>query len=474
MSPNIESDPTQQVSHKLKPNDDESEDSTDSTNRPQWVPGTLKPHSANDCRNASTISPFPPRFYLNRLPPEVLHMICEELCEEEIPALRLQCKYLCEVATPHFLRSVQVRFKKTSIESLLELSKHPVLSHNVETILYEPNMVEKKSRLAWEESTRHFFRFTDRISGVPPPPKQSASERAWRLFHRTLRKVMKNEEKPMTQDELDLAWPIYQKYLQEQDIMINQDYATGDLRQAFQGFPNLTTVYINYAWGLWTGYDAPNPYEDGLCKAVGRASDDDDTVRGLKVLMPLLRMLTRADLGLLSLRVGSLNWRFFEQLGDDGDRAIFFQELKQLVKSLKDFRLVITTWTDIKADDASDFEDEEIQECREYLANGVLGRLLAAAPDLRKLGVYFDAYEIRCPIDFKYLVLDTHWPRLHTINLDSVDAHEDDCRFFLEFLSLESTSNFTRRLGKRREDFKQRVAASYNFSLRILLTPTPT
>lgn len=77
-------------------------------------------------------------------------MICEELCEDEMPALRLQCKYLCEAATPHFLRSVDVRFKKTSIESLLELSKHPILRHNVERVGYEPNMVEKKSRLEWK------------------------------------------------------------------------------------------------------------------------------------------------------------------------------------------------------------------------------------------------------------------------------------------------------------------------------------
>lgn len=143
---------------------------------------------------------------------------------------------------------------------------------------------------------------------------------------------MDEEKKPITQDELDLAWPIYQKYLREQDVMISQDYATGDLLQAFQGFSHFTAVHINYGWGLWPGYNAVNPYEDGLCKAVGRAGDDDDTARGLKEIMPLLRMLIGADLGLLSLRIGSLNWRFFEKLGDHGDRAIFFRELKQLVK----------------------------------------------------------------------------------------------------------------------------------------------
>ena len=423
VSPNIESDPNQQLSRGLKLNDDEGKDSTDSTIKPSSV----KPHGPNDCQDALTPAP---RSHLDRLPPEVLHIIFEELCEDEMPALRLQNKYLCEVATPHFLRSVDVRFKKTSIESLLELSKHPILSNNVKWIMYEPNMVEKKPRLEWEQSTRYFV-FKDRILDVPPPPKQSASEREWRLFHRTVRRVMEEEKRPITQGELDLAWPIYQQYLQEQDVMISQNYATRDLLQAFQSFPNLTAVHINYGWGLWPGYNAVNPYEDGLCKAVGGADDDDGTARGLKEIMPLLKMLIGADLGLRSLRIGCLNWTFFEKLGDDGDRAIFFREMKQLMKPLQDFRLVITTWSDIDVDDedADDVEDEEVQKCRAYLANGVLGRLVAAAPDLRKLAIEFDAHEIRCPIDFKFLVFDTHWPHLHKIKLDSVDAHENDCKY---------------------------------------------
>lgn len=62
----------------------------------------------------------------------------------------------------------------------------------------------------------------------------------------------------------------------------------------------------------------------------------------------------------------------------------------------------------------------------------MLGRLVAAAPDLRKLAIEFDAHEIICPIDFKYLVLDTHWPHLRQIKLDSVDALEDDCKYILD------------------------------------------
>ncbi|KAG6989779.1 hypothetical protein G7Y79_00064g094020 [Physcia stellaris] len=430
LSSNAPQNPTEKDPQQLKVKDYGSKD-TSLESRSRKAP--ISPESHSSIKRPKTLAgPLsPPRSHLDRLPPEILHAICEQLFEDDIPALRLQCKYLCEAATPHFLHSVDARFKKTSIESLLALSKHPILSHNVETISYEPNMVQKKSRLQWEKGSS-MVGFSRRIHDFPHPPKQSASEREWRLFHRTSRAVIRHEmEQKHTQKELDLAWPIYQRYLQEQDDMIRQDYACQDLLQAFQGFPNLSAIHINYGWGLWPGYETLNPFDDGLCKATSHNSDAGDTVRGLKELMPLLRMLCGARINLLSFRVGCLNWRFFERCGNDGEHADFFEKLKQMVACLKDFKLVITTWSDFDTDDAEIYEEEVIR-CREYLANGLLGRLLAAAPDLRKLAINFDEYEQECPINFRYIVLDTYWSHLHTIDLDSVDTHEEDWMLFFE------------------------------------------
>lgn len=399
--------------------------------RSHKAPNPPRPHST--IRRPKTLAEplSPPRSHFDRLPPEILHTIFRQLFEDDMPALRLQSKYLCAAATPHFVRSVDVRFKKTSIESLLALSKHPILSHNVKTIRYELNIVEKKGRPQWEKSAS-MVGLSRRMDDMPHPPKQSASEREWRLFQRTSRTVVRQAmEQKSTQEELDVAWPIYQRYLQEQDDMISQDHACQDLLQAFQGFPNLSSIHINYGWGLWPGYESSNPFEDGLCKATSNNGDASDTARGLKEIMPLLRMLCEANMNLLSFRVGSLNWRFFEWCGDDGEHANFFEKMKQMMASLKDFKLVITTWSDLNTDD-SDILEEEVNKCREYLANGVLGRLLAAAPDLRKLAITFDAHQEECPIDFKYLVLDTHWPHLHTLEIDSVDTHEEVWLHFFE------------------------------------------
>lgn len=388
----------------------------------------------------------PSKSCLDRLPPEILDMICEESSGQNIPALRLQCRYLCKIATAHLLRSVVVRFKKTSIESLLQLSSHPQLSQNVRTIIYEPNLLERQSRQAWEKGIP--LRDYHEISDIPAPPKQSASQREWRLYHRSLKKaVCQHDRGPYSPQELDAAWPIYQRYLQEQGDLVHRDNACQDLSRAVQRFPNLSALHVNFGFGLWCGPGwSPdtrvNPYGDGLCQAFSTAHGDGETP-GVEQIVSLINMLDTVDVKLASLRIGNLSWRFFLQYVEDHiGKSELFYAIKRVVQSLRDIKLVITTWSSLVNYDDDDEDSEvleyfEVEECRAYLDRGSLGRILSGAPDLHKLAIEFDANMIKSPIDFQYLVLDTHWSHLHTIELDSVDAHEDD---WIEFFKRHATS----------------------------------
>ncbi|KAL9005080.1 MAG: hypothetical protein Q9188_002127 [Gyalolechia gomerana] len=377
--------------------------------------------------------------YLNRMPAEILGMICEELPEEDLPALRLQCQYLCEIATRHIFRSVLVRFKKTSIAALFELSNHPALSRNVETIVYEPNLVERLTRDSWEK--RIPLRDYHHTAPIPPTPKQSASQRDWRLHHRTVRKAIRQgERKPYTQKELEIAWPIYKRYLQEQEDLIDRDWACKDLCQAIESFPNLTAVHVNFSHGLWygSGWTADtsvNPYGDGLCQADG-SSPYLWEFPGLGQIVSLMKMLGKVEVKLTSLRIGCLNWRFFEQCGEtseyleEDNGGDLFKTMGGLVQSLHDIKLVITTWSDEYENE--DRGESEVEECRTYLKNALLGRMLSKAPDLRKLAIASDASDPLCAIEFQYLAMNTHWPHLRTIKLDCIDAHERDWIGFYE------------------------------------------
>ncbi|KAI4153923.1 MAG: hypothetical protein L6R39_001480 [Caloplaca ligustica] len=410
------------MSHELNEVDKENDDP-----KPRSIklpkPNASKFRTAVHHPNAKEAVNQPPHeCHLVRLPPEILNAICDLLQERDMPALRVQCRYLCDIATSHILHSVHLRLKKTSISSLLELSKHPILSHNVQTLLYEPNFLEKQTRDAWEKEIS--LMNLHRMKALPPTPKESASERERRFYQRAIRKVLNERQTPYTQEELDLAWSIYRRYLQEQDELIERDYASEDIYEAIKGFPDLTGVHINHGWGLWMSDVGERAYEDALCEA-GSAHTDCEFA-GLQQTLSLLRTLSKAEKRLLSLRIGTLNWRFFEEFEADKE---FFGMMKEIVLSLQDIKLFITTWSDM--DDEED-ETNEIVECRAYLGNGMLGRLLAEAPGLRKLSIAFDANEHFCPMDFQHLALDTRWPHLHTVKLESIDTPERDWIAFFE------------------------------------------
>ena len=373
--------------------------------------------------------------YLDRLPAEILDIICEELWDTDIPALRLQCRYLCKVATVHMFDDAFVRFKKSSIDSLLELAAHPVLSQNVKTLSYEPNLLKRQPREEWQD--RIPLRDYHDTSNIPSPPKQSASERDWRLFHRTVKKVVLHEKRtPYSAKELDTAWPIYQRYLQEQEDLFERDNACQDLQQAVQHFPNLRAVHVNFGWGLWCGPGwssdtSVNPYGSGLTHA-GSTARYPGELPGVEQIVSLIRMLGTLEVKLDSLRIGSVNWKFFLQFEGSGNLS---DMKKRIVQSLKDIELVITTWTDLGIHDEEEDEVQqqlEVDRCRTFLDKGSLGRILAQAPDLRRIAIEFDAYEVKCPIDFQFLVLDTQWSHLHTIKLDSIDTHEGHWMDFFE------------------------------------------
>ncbi|KAL8984098.1 MAG: hypothetical protein Q9205_001836 [Flavoplaca limonia] len=373
--------------------------------RPRKAPKRRKP------KGKATYEP-PSKSCLDRLPAEILDIICEELWDTDIPALRLQCRYLCKVATAHMFDDAFVRFKKSSIDSLLELAAHPVLSQNVKTLSYEPNLLKRHSRQEWQD--RIPLRDYHDTSNIPSPPKQSASERDWRLFHRTVKKVVLHEKRtPYSAKELDTAWPIYQRYLQDQEDLFERDNACQDLHQAVQHFPNLRAVHVNFGWGLWCGPGwspdtSVNPYGSGLTHA-GSTARYPGELPGAEQIVSLIRMLGTLEVKLNSLRIGSVNWKFFLQCEGPGNLS---DMMERIVQSLKDIELVITTWTDLGSHDEEEDEVQqqlEVDRCRTFLDKGSLGRTLAQAPDLRKLSIEFNAYEVKCPIDFQFLVLDTQW-----------------------------------------------------------------
>ena len=78
---------------------------------------------------------------MEQLPSEMLMAVCELLDVRDIASLRLVSKYLCQVATIYLMSAIHVVFKPESFKRLVTISKHPVLSQPITSILHEPDML---------------------------------------------------------------------------------------------------------------------------------------------------------------------------------------------------------------------------------------------------------------------------------------------------------------------------------------------
>lgn len=160
------------------------------------------------------------------------------------------------------------------------------------------------------------------------------------------------------------------------------------------------------------------PYEDSLSWDLYHGSLKQGP-SGIEQMVSLINMLGTVDVNLASLRIGFLHWGVFRHFDPIHDKP---KGTKRIMQSLQDIKFVIDTWS--TREDADD--GNEPQSYFGIEEQGSLGHVLSAAVDLQKLAI-----EFTCQIDFRYVVLDTHWPHLHTIDLDSVDTRQDDWfRFF--------------------------------------------
>ena len=421
-------------------NDEENKENVDPNARtPNPVRLSTSCDSPRQEKKGPAVDQPPFRGYLDRLPPEILSMICENLKQKSILALRLQCRYLCNLVTPRMLHTVHVRFKKTSIEAMLEVSKHTSLNQNVTTIAYEPNLLRRMSKQQWQKDIPlpEYHKRPD----PPEPPKSSASEREWRLHKRSMNKHIQfcDSLEPYTQKEQAIAWPIYQRYMQEQDDMVNREYASQDFHQAILRFPNVTAFHLNIGNGLshgsgWTADLDGKPYLDGLCDAQ-EPCQENWQYPGVYQIIFVMQALATAGARLSTLKIGCLDWYFFiiyENHVEEFEGLT--QNVKSIMKPLHVLKFVITTWSvqHTDSDEGPEIEIIAVEECRDYFRNGSLGRLLSEAPDLRNLAITFDAFEIQCPIDFQYLALDTHWQHLHTVEFECINTDEDSWIGFFE------------------------------------------
>ena len=358
---------------------------------------------------------------MNTLPPEIATLICKEIRPADVPRLRLASRFWNEIASPYILHEPLLRFTEDSFNRLLDLSRHDYFRKLVTGLVYEPNTLEECDRKSWEKSIPMIdYVHTDDL-GLPPDP--DATERDRRVYHRNVAKTT-IRRKPYSKDQLDAAWSTYERFLCEQDKLMEKGYGIAELTEALKKFPCLRNVSINYGWGLWhgKGYSTDkkfNPYAEALASA-----GSDYLNGGIPQIRSLLQAIHKVQIQLNSLRIGDVSWRFLEEV--EGEEL---EKMKQVIAPLKQFELHMSTGYDEENDDIGC----DILECWDFFVwNRSLHDLLAAASNVEDLCIGFDCSDPYAPAEINYIFGSKTWPFLHTLSIECIEISAKEWLAFIE------------------------------------------
>jgi hypothetical protein len=123
----------------------------------------------------------------NSLPQEILQLIMDVMDRSTLIALRATCKHYAATAAPLVFRNVHLMFREKSFLNLAQISKHPVYRHHVQSIFYEPAILEEPyGRKEWEKHAHIEGIKTDKFPSRPP---DGCDEREMRTYLREFKKV---------------------------------------------------------------------------------------------------------------------------------------------------------------------------------------------------------------------------------------------------------------------------------------------
>ncbi len=198
----------------------------------------------------------PAKFPLNRMPAELVHMICSYLTPIEVASIRVVSSTIAAIGLEYIATTVTLTLKEDSFDRLLEIAHHPVISKYVYSLNYEHDFLVIFSQNEWKENittpeVMALYHPAGRLR-APRAPEINDSPRAWRAFNRECH-VFKVENK-YGKKRLDQAFSTYQKLCAEQGHAARSDFFSKKLTDALQDLPNLKSIYMPAQHGNFSRY----------------------------------------------------------------------------------------------------------------------------------------------------------------------------------------------------------------------------
>ena len=349
---------------------------------------------------------------MDHSPAELLIAVCELLSKEEIARLRLVSRRTCQIATPFLMSEVKLVFMPESFRRLVDISKHPIISRHITSILYEAGTIVGNDRSSSEGST---VSEGDSIA-MPPLLPSTASVQEWYDF---TRRVGKYSWKPYKSDELVDGWVHYQQFYQQQDQLIRWRYGEREIREAIARLPNLKEFHISVAAHLSLSRSS---YLERVSRAGFPKVCDDCNAKhfpGVPQLQSWLLPMQDEGIKLQAFRCENISWEFFRC------PEVFLQAFASTLAQVRELYLRIAV------DEGEVYDGQEAEQCRRCLNNGILRDSITTASKTEALCIQFDFPNRNFGIDLHNVVGNYTWSSLDRVVLGGVKTTEDQLIGFL-------------------------------------------
>lgn len=369
---------------------------------------------------------------VNKLPTELLHMICSYLKPTEIAKLRLVSRFAATLGLQHLVPKVHLVLTKSSFDQLQAIAEHPIISKHITGFLYQADMVSPLDQAEWEEDVQS-PEYKLEEQRVLSHRTHCLSLRGLRSHNRDLIRFAAMPHHQYTQQQLNQAWSNYH------DICVFQEYyydsfmlQSMDIARALKCFPNLKTIIMS-TYGEKDYYRGPDDKAFESAHVYSWRQHDPKHPVGVPQVRSLLLGALEAGLKITALRCGEVSWRLL--LGNDST----FARMKKSISNLEDLKLDFSTGfleVDREVDNTRTWYDvgdaEEIEACSAHLREGRLKDFVTSAPNLIHLDVEFACQEPSYATDLEYVVGDYQWHSLRVASFAFIECSEDDLVAFCE------------------------------------------
>ncbi|KAI0487462.1 hypothetical protein F4859DRAFT_465072 [Xylaria cf. heliscus] len=323
---------------------------------------------------------------MDKIPPEIIYVVCSLLVVDDILNFRLVNKLFADIGATYMLPEVTFYMHQEEFDRLEAISLHPIFSKHVSSLTYFAETFDSP-KISWREFVR-----------------DHKSRMRW---HGKLRKLN------LTPSQLMGEYKKYSDAVDEQDLLMRARKDVALLKEVLPRFPKLEALTMSAGNLFYEGRyrtQRKKPFTDILRGGYISGIHPE----GKRPLDALLLANAHSPCALTALRAGSLHWRFFKR--SERVLARMFKPLANL--------------TSIELSVTVDPADERIQEgnsllkCQRLLAKGVIRKILKSMPHLECLCV--EILNLECDEQEKGASLKDiiepgfHWPKLKELVLGGI------------------------------------------------------